>query len=208
MVVSHSGTFRVPGRRWWHRIAQHADNGGSGAVPAPLPARAISAECEDFVRQHERAILNYLWRMTGDEETARDLAQEVFLRAWQHFETIRAYEKPLGWLFRVATNLALTHLKRRSLLPGSPEQLTEELAPSASDPTWRLAERDLVRTVLLALTPQRRAALVLREVYGMSCAEVGRILGISDVAVRMALHRAREQFRELYQREGGSEHGR
>lgn len=211
MVVSHPGIFRAPRQRWWLRIARHGDGGSSGSGAAPVrpstSAPTISAECEDFVRQHERAILNYLWRMTGEQETARDLAQEVFLRAWQHFDTIRAYDQPRGWLFRVATNLALTHLKRRSLLPGSPEQLTDELAPSASDPAWRLAERDMVRSVLLALTPQRRAALVLREVYGMSAAEVGRILGISDVAVRMALHRAREQFRELYQREGGFEHG-
>src|SRR5579859_518871 len=208
MIVSHPSTRRIPGQRWWLRIAHDTEGGGASALRKPMPADTISTECEAFVRKHERAILNYLWRMTGEEETARDLAQEVFLRAWQHFETLRTYDKPSGWLFRVATNLALTHLKRRSLPAGSPEILTDERAPAASDPAWRLAERDLVRHILLELTPQRRAALVLREVYGMSAAEVGSILGISDVAVRMALHRARDQFRELYQREGGFDHGR
>ncbi len=175
------------------------------AISAPVPA--INADCERFIREHERVILNYLWRMTGDEETACDLAQEVFLRAWQRFETIRTYDQPVSWLFRVATNLALTYLKRRSLPAGSPAMLDEDGGPASSDPTWRFAESDLVRDILLQLSPQRRAALVLREVYGLSAAEVGSILGISQSAVRMALHRARRQFRELYVREGASDHG-
>jgi RNA polymerase sigma-70 factor (ECF subfamily) len=58
-----------------------------------------------------------------------------------------------------------------------------------------------VRQVLLQLPPRRRAALVLREVYGLSTAEVGAALGMSETAVRMAISRAREQFRALY-REG------
>jgi RNA polymerase sigma-70 factor, ECF subfamily len=170
-------------------------------------AAAISADCERFIREHERVILNYLWRMTGDEETASDLTQEVFLRAWQRFETIRAYERPASWLFRVATNLALTHLKRRSLPGASPATLDEDNGPATSDPAWRYAESDLIRSILLQLSPQRRAALVLREVYGLSAAEVGQALDISDSALRMTLHRARSQFRELYLREGARSHG-
>ncbi len=170
-------------------------------------APTVSSDCERFIREHERVILNYLWRMTGDEETACDLAQEVFLRAWQRFETIRAYDQPLSWLFRVATNLALTYLKRRSLPAGAPAMLDEDDEPATSDLAWRLAESDLVHDILLKLSPQRRAALVLREVYGLSGAEVGAILGISRNAVRMTIHRARIQFRDLYLQEGGSDHG-
>ncbi|HET8909491.1 MAG TPA: sigma-70 family RNA polymerase sigma factor [Ktedonobacterales bacterium] len=170
-------------------------------------AATISADCERFIREHERTILNYLWRMTGDEETASDLTQEVFLRAWQRFETIRAYQRPAAWLFRVATNLALTYLKRRSLPGASPATLDEDDGPATSDPAWHYAESDLIRSILLQLSPQRRAALVLREVYGLSAAEVGQVLGISDTALRMTLHRARSQFRELYLREGARSHG-
>lgn len=165
-------------------------------------------EFEPFVRQFERQILNFLWRVTGEEQSAYDLTQEVFFRAWQHFATISRYEQPRAWLFRVATNLAVTHNTGRnrwthrlsdiSLLAGDD-------APGASDPARRFAESEFVRQVLLQLPPKRRAALVLREVYGLSTAEVGAALGMSETAVRMAISRAREQFRTLYLRGEGSE---
>ncbi len=182
----------------------------TATTPARLLAQtSLSADYEAFIRQHERAILNYLWRMTGDEQTAYDLTQEVFLRAWQRFDALRRYDQPRSWLFRVATNLAITHIRRRALPVGSATPLDtaldSERDPASSDPAWRLAESDQVRRTLLQLSPQRRAALVLREVYGLSAAEVGQTLGITPVAVRMALHRAREQFRALYLREEGGE---
>ncbi len=165
------------------------------------------AEFEAFIREHQRVILNYLWRMTGDEQNAYDLSQEVFVRAWRRFSALRGYEKPRAWLFRVATNLALTSLTRRATTLASVEALTDAREPAESDPAWRIVERDLVRAALAALPPRRRAALTLREVYGLSCAEVARALGISDAAARMTLSRAREQFRTLYLREGGDEDG-
>jgi len=175
-----------------------------GPATAPSP---LSADYEAFIRQHERAILNYLWRMTGDEQAAYDLTQEVFLRAWQRFDAVRRYDQPRSWLFRVATNLAITYIRRRALPVGAATTLDSlrdtGRDPAASDPAGRLAESDLVRRTLLQLSPQRRAALVLREVYGLSAAEVGRALGMTAVAVRMALHRGRQQFRALYLREGG-----
>lgn len=181
-----------------HTARPRRAQAGEGSIGAG----SLGDECERFIRQHERPILNYLWRMTGNEQAAYDLAQEVFLRAWQRFPTISRYEQPRGWLFRVATNLALTYLRRHTTPSASATSLdpTRDAAhdPAASDPARRVAETDQVRRVLLQLTPKRRAALVLREVYGLSCAEVAATLAMSGPSVRMALHRAREQFRDLY----------
>ncbi|HEY7343728.1 MAG TPA: RNA polymerase sigma factor [Ktedonobacterales bacterium] len=156
---------------------------------------------EAFFRQHERDIFGYLWRMTGDEQAAYDLSQETFVRAWQHFDRIATYERPGGWLFRVATNLALTYQKRAAAPVGAAQPFSVGNDPSISDPAWRLAESEAIRATLLALPPQQRAALVLREVCGFSCAEVAEALGITLAAAKMTLSRGRDAFRARYTRE-------
>jgi RNA polymerase sigma-70 factor (ECF subfamily) len=155
---------------------------------------------EAFFREHEGRVFGYLLRMTGDEHAAHDLSQETFVRAWRHFARIAAYESPLGWLLRVATNLALT-ARRRGGLPGaSPGALPDgDDEPAFTDPAQRIVEVDAVQRVLLDLAPRQRAALVLREVYGLNCDEVGRALGVSRDAAKMLLLRARQQFRARYE---------
>jgi RNA polymerase sigma-70 factor (ECF subfamily) len=153
---------------------------------------------EAFFRQHERDIFGYLWRLTGDEQAAYDLSQETFVRAWQHFDRIATYERPGGWLFRVATNLALTYQKRAMAPVGAAQPFSSGNDPSTSDPAWRLAESEAIRATLLALPPQQRAALVLREVCGFSCAEVAEMLGVTLAAAKMTLSRGRNAFRARY----------
>lgn len=161
---------------------------------------AASRDFETFFLAHERAITGYLWRMTGDEQVASDLSQETFLRAWQRFDRIRGYERPDGWLFRVATNLALQHLRRRRAPVGAAGPLDEAWAPHASDPGRGFVERDQVRETLGELAPKARALLILRDVYGLPAEEAGAILKMSREAVKVGLWRARAQFRDLYTR--------
>jgi RNA polymerase sigma-70 factor, ECF subfamily len=170
---------------------------GAPAPATPVQRAASGDPFEAFVAAHEGALFAYIWRMTGDESAAYDLRQEAFIRAWRNFARVRAYERPLAWLYRVATNLALNY--RRDQRPSASLTGMEE-EPSDSDHAWRLAERDLVRATLLALPPRERAALALREGQGLSCDEVALALGVSPSAARTILWRARERFRELYQR--------
>ena len=178
---------------------------GTTRTPTPLPASAPSddnahslANFELFFRRHERELFGYLWRITGNEQAAYDLSQETFVRAWQRFDHIASYERPGAWLFRVATNLALTYQRRASAPIGAAQPLSASGDPSVSDPAWRLAENDIVRATLLALPPQQRAALVLREVYGFSCAEVAEALGVTLAAAKMTLSRGRDAFRARF----------
>lgn len=138
----------------------------------------------------------YLWRVLGDRLVAADLCQETFLRAWRRLDRVGEYEGPLGWLLRVATNLALNHRRRGRRRVGVPVALNEENSPALGDLAPGVVEHLLVHQVLLALPANMRAALVLREVYGLEMAEVARTLGISHAAAKMLLSRARERFRE------------
>lgn len=199
-------------RSWWDvsptwpgriystlRMGNHLDDADSS--PTRSEQHADIATFETFVQQHERQILNYLWRMTADEQTAYDLCQETFLRAWQHFHKIRGYERPRAWLFRVATNLALSYLRKQPRTIADLDVVDEDEREIHSDPIFHFVESDLVRQILHALPPRRRAALILCEVYGLTTEEVAHALYITPNALRMTLSRGREQFRQLYVKE-------
>ena len=182
----------------------NADDESAEEVHTAGATAQLSAERESFeafFQARHRAIFSYLWRMTGEEEVANDLCQETFLRAWRQFERIRFYDRPEAWLLRVATNLALNHLRRRKGPVGAALSLDEGIDPATSDPSWRFAVRDAVRGVLAELTPRQRAALILREAYGLTGDQLAQALGVSTPAAKMLLFRAREAFRTRYERQ-------
>jgi RNA polymerase sigma-70 factor, ECF subfamily len=168
-------------------------------------ARAVTTvqtgeeQFEAFFQRYERQITAYLCRVTGDEQTARDLCQETFVSAWQHFPQLQEPTAARAWLYRVATNLALRLHERRQAHPITP---LDETFPGASDPGRRVAERDRIQQALMTLTAKQRSALILHEVHGLSCDEVGQLLHLSRDAVKMAIWRGREQFRRAYLSEG------
>lgn len=161
---------------------------------------------EAFFWRYERDILGYLWRLTGEEQSAYDLSQETFLRAWQHFDSIQRYDQPRAWLFRVASNLGINHLRSRSRRSvATATQHIERLELASGDPAHRLAENDAIRRTMLDLPPRQRAAIVLCDVYGLTSAEAAAALGLSHGSLKMSLWRGRERFRQEYQRKGGAE---
>jgi RNA polymerase sigma-70 factor, ECF subfamily len=191
-------------RRFWLAIVGDTNPAAPGRAGEVGP-QAVTREAsfEAFFRQHEQDIFAYLWRMTGEEQAAYDLSQETFVRAWQHYSRISGYDRPRAWLFRVATNLALNYLRDRGSHPDVVIEHELEEGLAGSDPAWHVVERDQVRETLLALSAKQRAALVLREVHGLTCEEVAHALGISRDAAKMLVCRAREQFRQRYTREEG-----
>jgi RNA polymerase sigma-70 factor, ECF subfamily len=196
--LSPTGTVRLGA--WWL--------GAMRATPAPLSKRTAAlasgpyaATFDRWFEQHERQIFGYLYRMTGDRLLASDLAQETFLRAWQHIETVATYDDPLGWLFRVATNLAINAQRNRLRLWRITVPLSESDDPAGADDTSDVADQQLLHDILRGLPPRARSALVLREVYGLSLDEVATVLQANPAAVKKLLSRAREQFRQRYLRE-------
>jgi RNA polymerase sigma-70 factor, ECF subfamily len=169
-----------------------------------------------FFQRYQRPLHTYLRRLLPTEESAIDLTQEVFFRAWSHFEQVRAYERPEAWLFRVATNLAISQLRRREPLQLShllkrdmngqtseDEQLLPEGAPDLAE---TFAERDIITRSLLVLPQRQRAALLLRAAYGFSVEEVAETLSLSVANTYQLLSRGGRRFREAYdaaQRESG-----
>ena len=173
------------------------------AHDAPSFEPGFEPSFERFYQRHAGAIFGYLWRVCGDEQTANDLTQDVFFSAWRQYEKLRGYDRPEAWLFRVATNLALN--ERRHQRVAGPVVALQGHERAAGDHATQLAERSALRGALDGLPAQQRAAFILREVYGHSCAEIAGLLGVSQAAAKMTLSRARAHLRQLYLHEEAAE---
>jgi RNA polymerase sigma-70 factor (ECF subfamily) len=157
-------------------------------------ARAYRA----LVDAHLTAILAYAQRLLGSREEAEEVAQETFLRAWQHAETYRPEARVNTWLHTIAHNLAVDRLRKKRPLAAS--DALEEAPDSGKPPSVLLERKETVLAVQAALQrlPERqRAALTLTHHQGLSHAEAAQVLGVGVEAVESLVSRARRSLREL-----------
>jgi RNA polymerase sigma-70 factor, ECF subfamily len=148
--------------------------------------------------RHHGEIFGYLNRMVSDRELAQDLTQETFLQAHRAGRQLPEVLNPRAWLYRIATNLALNAIRRRSRFAWLPWISTDH---RSLDFAGQVGERNAVEVALAALQPAYRAPLLLYCHYGFSMAEVAQALAISEGAARTRVYRAREMFRAAYERE-------
>lgn len=150
--------------------------------------------------RYKGAVFGYLYRMTGSPIEAEDLTQETFYQAILSLHRFRGDAPVVTWLLRIARNLYLKRLRR--LGRETPVESVDDLVPG-SDPSpdqflVEMDEQEAVRTALSRLPEQYRTVLVLREVQGLSHAEIGLILEKSESTVRVLVHRARQRLAERY----------
>lgn len=156
--------------------------------------------------RHQDRVHRVCRRMLGKREDAQEAAQETFLRVYTALGKFNGRYQLGAWITRIATNVCLDQIRARSRRPveATPidELETEHLgAAYDSDPEFlsvRNAESRRVRKVLLGLPPLHRAAIVLRDFEGLSYAEVGVALGMSETQVKALIHRARKGFRRSW----------
>jgi RNA polymerase sigma-70 factor, ECF subfamily len=149
-----------------------------------------------LVAQYQQALGSYLAHLTGDHEVARDLAQETFLRAYRALGSTRPGLRLRPWLYKIATNLAYDHLRRRGRIAWVPLSLAEP--HTGAEHGSRFEEQEIVRQAMARLGGRDRAVLLLCGLEGLSYAEAGPALGCSPDAVRKQFSRAKERFRQAY----------
>jgi RNA polymerase sigma-70 factor (ECF subfamily) len=145
--------------------------------------------------RYQLPLFRYLMRLLDDEESATDLLQETFLRALEKSDL--APENPSAWLYRVATNLAYDHLRRRRRLRWLPFRGDEQSGAFEQG----VANAESVRRCLAQLPIAESEALLLYEWAGLSCAEIAAACNAEQGAIRMRLSRARARFCALYEKE-------
>src|SRR4051812_43010221 len=156
---------------------------------------------EELVRVTYADTYTLAYRLTGDEEDARDVTQETYLRAFRGLRRFRGGAQFTTWLYRITANCASTHLGRRTR--HRHEELHDDLAVDdlrpAHDPVARAehgALRERLDVALRALPPRLRAVVVLRDIYDLPHEAIAAELGISESAAKVRLHRARRKLRD------------
>jgi RNA polymerase sigma-70 factor (ECF subfamily) len=170
-----------------------------------------AASFEAIYQRHGTRVLNLAYRMTGNEETARDLAQEVWIKVFERLDTFEARSDVFTWIYRITVNHALNHMKRERRvrwldLLDRPvgEVLREENADPAflerteaprADAAIEADERACrVWQAIQALDPKYRAPLVLFHYEELSYQEIADTMKLSMAAVEARIHRARKQL--------------
>jgi RNA polymerase sigma-70 factor (ECF subfamily) len=154
----------------------------------------------ELVRATYDATYTLAYRLTGNEEDARDVVQDAYLRAYRGIGNFRGDARVTTWLYRITANCASTHLGGRHRHRHEPLDTEVDLvdATPASDPVDRAVAADLRLTVEQAIAelPARlRAVVVLRDVYDLSHEAIAAELGITETAAKVRLHRARRALR-------------
>ena len=165
-------------------------------------ARESKAEAiEVLYGAYKGRIYTFLLRLLGDPELADDITQDVFTKAYQALDTLTKDHRVLPWLYRIANNAAIDHLRRKKriqwLRVGGLLGTREE--PVMPDAHGAVPERDQVRAVLKGMPVEHVTALLLHALEGYSYKEIAEIQGCTMPAVRSRIARARNAFRVAYE---------
>src|SRR5690349_6559849 len=164
----------------------------------------------ELIRRYERPVFSLIYRMVRDKETAEDLAQETFIKVLNNIDRYRPEFKFSSWLFKIANNVAIDHLRKRQLntvsIDGSPHAGTAaevaatsiELADPSESALDEMEAKELgssIERAIAQLRPEYRSCILLRHVEGRSYEEIAATLDLPLGTVKTFIHRARHQLR-------------
>ncbi len=159
-----------------------------------------------LVKRHEERAFWAAYRVLGDSDGARDVAQEAFVRVWRALERFDFRMAFTTWLYRITVNLAIDHLRRNKRHKGVDIDIFREAIADerpGQSPDAEQGSREIsrtVRNVLLTLDEKYRTVLALRDLEGLSSKQISDITGITHATVRWRLHVARKQFKDSWMR--------
>jgi RNA polymerase sigma-70 factor, ECF subfamily len=169
----------------------------------------IQGAFETLVERYQNRLVGILFHLVGNKEEAEDLCQEVFLRIYKARKGYRPKAKFSTWLFTIANNLALNHLRRKGRTQSLPlggisgsqpvSPVAQNLIGREGTPSSQMRQAelsDLVRDALSTLNEDQKMAVLLNKFEDMSYAEIADVMGRSPAAVKSLLARARNQLRE------------
>jgi len=195
---------------WMSSLESTPENPAPAAEMTALLEQAMagdSAAFEQILIRHERRVLRLAWRLLGSMADAQDAAQEVFLRAFKYLHRFDVRKPFQPWLLRMTVNVCRDlgrkrQRQRRIFSDIDPLYVEFEDRGSANDPHHALAseqQKQILQKALTALPEKQRTALILRDIEGLSTAEVAEILESSETTVRSQISSARVKLKRALQ---------
>jgi RNA polymerase sigma factor (sigma-70 family) len=185
------------------RVESQDGNGLKQPTDLELMTAVQQGEIENmgvlFERHHSR-IYDFCHRMTGSQAVSEDLVQEAFMRALKYRHSFRGDSDFLPWLYRLARNVCYDHFSKSRQMPMADTELPERVSPepTAAEDVVRNEQICQLRQALLRLPVERREALVLSRFEFRSYSEIADLMETSVGAVKVKVHRAMNQLREIY----------
>lgn len=164
------------------------------------------AAFDELYAQFRQPLYNYIYRLLGDRESADDLLQDTFVKVYRALDSLPDASGRSAWLYRIATNTCYDVLRRRRLVSWLPwtrhgadgEEIAFDPPGDDGDLGGRYAVNEAVQDALRRVPATLRAPLLLHVVHGFGYADIARMLGLTESAVKMRVSRARTAFRAVY----------
>ncbi|MFQ5527119.1 MAG: RNA polymerase sigma factor [Thermoanaerobaculia bacterium] len=155
----------------------------------------------ELVDRYQIKIFNAAYRITGNRVDSQDVAQAVFLKAYEKLEQFDRRYRFFSWIYKITVNEALNLIAKRQ----SSGDLEHEMTDSGADPERQAQGREIGRAIheaVLGLRPPLRVAIVLRHFHGMSYLEMSEVTGVPVKTVKSRLFTARRELRLSLGRSG------
>jgi RNA polymerase sigma-70 factor, ECF subfamily len=179
---------------------------GSSVMSGVWDRDAAGIFVEELFAKHHGEIYAYLIRMIRDPELAADLTQDAFVKAYRAYDSLEKPENARAWLYQIAHRVALDHIRRQKIvrfLPWTGE--SRGAVPSAEHLAMENRLSGDLQRALARIPERQRAALLLAEIHDLTGLELASALGVSHVAARALLTRARESLRQALASERATE---
>ncbi len=179
---------------------------------AAMAAEGRETAFRELLVRYEKPVFSLVYRMVRDRELAEDVAQEAFVKAFHAIGSYNPSYKFSSWMFKIANNLAIDHLRKRKLdtvsIHGSPHARTGDdeertritLEATGETPAEYVENRELggqIEGAIAQLRPEYRTAILLRHVEGHSYEEVAEIMEVPLGTVKTYIHRGRTELKDL-----------
>lgn len=177
------------------RTLAHAD--GNRAMSGTWDRDEAAIFVETVFAKHQNEIYAYLLRMMRDPEVAADMTQDAFIKAYKNYASLEKPENARAWLYQIAHRVALDEIRRRKIIRFMPwTGESHGAAPSAEHLVMDTRLSGDMQRALARIPERQRAALLLAELHDLTGVELAAALGVSHVAARALLTRARESLRQ------------